>query len=115
VETVVYFQSATSDGSFVVTGLILEDGAFLFLRPDKTYVDAGRYDPSDLWWRLRESGGVLYFDTSMDGKTFQNRGSIPDPAPLDSVTVGLGAGENVDAGDAGEAEFRCYNLPGSCP
>jgi|HubBroStandDraft_1064217.scaffolds.fasta_scaffold302200_1 hypothetical protein len=111
-----YFTFA--DGGKGQVLVLLDGGNFEFeLKPAATFKSIGSYDPArDRWWRFRGRGGTLYFDTSPDGTTYVERGSIgttSDPLPLGAVTIGLGAGElaGVDASDPGEARFRCYNLP----
>lgn len=74
------------------------------------------YDPvADVWWRLRESEGTLYFETSPDGVDFVVRGSGPPPIPLDAVRIRFGAGTHQPLATPGEARFDCYNAPAPCP
>jgi hypothetical protein len=72
------------------------------------------YDSSaDLWWRLRESGGTLSFDSGPSSNgPWTPRGSAAPPRPLTSVVVSLAVGHWKDA-PACEAQFDCLNLP-SC-
>ena len=76
------------------------------------------YDPSaDVWWRLRESAGQLYFDTSADGTTWAPRAQEPDPIPLEDIIIGLGVGEDPTVGNnvnSGLASFRCLNAGSGC-
>ena len=44
------------------------------------------------WWRIRESGGTLYWDTSPDGNTWTNRRSKTATIALTSFYVALAAG-----------------------
>jgi hypothetical protein len=111
VQTVMYLDTSLPDGGTQETALILQGGNFVFRLPSALNLGITNYEPDrDVWWRLRESGGTLYFDTSMDGKNFTNRGSTNQAPSLDDVTIGLGAGEYMPVPDAGEAKFRCYNL-----
>jgi hypothetical protein len=72
------------------------------------------YDSSaDQWWRLRESGGTLSFESGPSGTgPWTARGSVVPPRPLTAVTVSLAAGHWKDT-TACEARFDCLNLP-SC-
>lgn len=44
------------------------------------------------WWRIRESGGTIFYDTSADGGTWTNRGSTTVPFSLIALKVTLNAG-----------------------
>ena len=113
VQTFIYLE--TADGSQELV-LLLEGGGFQLYGTGPTLVVTGGYDPQeDLWWRLREAGGDLFFETSPDGTTFVLRGQWPDPIVLDDVRVGLGAGAWQALASPGQARFDCYNLPAPCP
>ena len=43
--------------------------------------------PTHRWWRIRESYGTLYFDTSPDGRDWINNHNTPTPFTLTSVTI----------------------------
>lgn len=47
---------------------------------------------ADAWWRVRESGGTVYWDTSPDAVTWNNRGSAIHGLDLTAVKVNLQAG-----------------------
>lgn len=52
------------------------------------------WDPDTMdWLQLRESGGVLYFETSTDGVTFELFHEMPTPFDVSSAEVGF-AGHN---------------------
>lgn len=65
------------------------------------------------WWRIREDGGTLYWETSSDGSTWVPRRTIATPAalPLDAVRVRLYAGN--DGGMNGG--YTYYDNVNSCP
>jgi hypothetical protein len=112
VQTVMYIEQATADLD-ARTNLVLLGGGFV-ITFNGTQLASVPYDPAnDLWWRLRESNGTLFFETSLDGVSFTTRHSLPDPMSFDNVTVTLGAGiwTTPVPVDAGEARFRCYNVP----
>ena len=51
------------------------------------------YDPTvHAWWRIREAGGVAYFDTAPDGATWTNRGSLPHTLDLSAVALQVATG-----------------------
>ncbi|MBP5926683.1 hypothetical protein F3K32_42515 [Streptomyces sp. LBUM 1483] len=59
-----------TDGGGILTARVTNAGV-------NTNVVIGTYDPyAHAWWRLRESGGNILFDTSPDGWTWTNRASI---------------------------------------
>jgi hypothetical protein len=39
------------------------------------------------WWRMRESFGTLYFDTSPNGKDWNNQYNIPTPFNVSVITI----------------------------
>ncbi|MEE1838081.1 hypothetical protein [Streptomyces sp. SP17KL33] len=58
------------DGGGILTARVTNAGV-------NTNVIIGTYDPyAHAWWRLRESGGNILFDTAPDGWTWTNRASI---------------------------------------
>jgi hypothetical protein len=108
-QTFLYINS-TPDGAQL--SVILEAGGFQLLEMGVPTP----YDPvADLWWRLAEYDGELYFKTSADGINFVERARVPTPIPLDHVEIAIGAGTYTGAvPDPGAARFRCYNLPPPC-
>jgi hypothetical protein len=113
VQTLIELDAANGDKAY----LILEDNSFVFgmASGGPTNSPIGPYDSAqDIWWRLREVTGNLHFDTSADGVTWVERGSVRDPIPLDNVGIQLGVGEYKSVPDGGEAQFRCYNHPPPC-
>jgi hypothetical protein len=80
----------------------------------KTELAAVSYDPNQhAWWRLRESGGMLYWEVSPDGQAFASLGSTPAPFSLSAVHVVLTAGSSGPAPvpAAGSAHYDNLNLP----
>jgi hypothetical protein len=63
------------------------------------------------WWRIREWGGVTWFETSVDGCSWQTLTSTANPIALDAVMVGFGAGTDLAQDDPGPAVFDNYNVP----
>jgi hypothetical protein len=116
VQTFVYLDYIDENLMPDTINLILEGGGFQLGRMSDMTSLPKPYDPvQDRWWRLREAEGRLYFETSPDGKDFIDLGSIPDPAPLESVRVRFGAGAYQALPNPGTARFDCYNVPAPCP
>ncbi len=63
------------------------------------------------WWRIREHGGNLFFETSPDGCGWSTLVSTPNPIPVHQVAVGFGAGTDQAQDDPGPAVFDNYNVP----
>lgn len=61
------------------------------------------------WWRIRESAGTTYFDTSPDGSSWTNRWSAASPVAYDSMLAQAGAG--TGSGTAGNAYVADFNVP----
>ncbi|MET8694707.1 hypothetical protein ABZV65_19440 [Streptomyces bauhiniae] len=63
------------------------------------------------WWRLREDGTNVYWDTSTDGSTWTNRRTFATPAwvttGIDTCAVDMSA--HRDAGTANYAEYDLFN------
>lgn len=115
VQTFIYL--IPTDG-LIPLNLLLEGGGFR-LAPDSGPGEIDiplPYDPvADLWWRLRESQGTLYFETSPDGLSWVVRGSGTSPISLNALQIRIGAGTHQLVGSPGEAHFDCYNAPAPCP
>jgi len=65
------------------------------------------------WWRLRESGGAVYWETSADGKVFTSHATLmPPPFPVTELQLSLttGAGASMTP-PAGGGHFDDLNLP----
>jgi len=64
------------------------------------------------YWRLRESAGVTYWETSPDAQTWETHASDLDPIPLDAVQIVIGAGTYVDEQVVpGSSKFEGLNVP----
>jgi len=49
------------------------------------------YDPvAHQWWRIREAGPTVYFETSPDGIAWKEQQKVPSPADIKAMQVGLG-------------------------
>jgi hypothetical protein len=69
------------------------------------------YDPAlHRWWRIRESGGVVYFDTSADGKTWTNQATYTHAMTITSMHVLVGATCFQNETNAGTFSWDSLNL-----
>jgi hypothetical protein len=64
------------------------------------------------WWRIRESGGSVFFETSPDGCGWTTQVAVADPFPLNTMMIGFGTGtyDLADA-DPGAGVFDNLNVP----
>ena len=61
------------------------------------------------WWRLRESGGMIFWETSPDGMTWSMLAMGPSPVTLSPIDVSLGAGVTLGTASPGLARFDSIN------
>jgi hypothetical protein len=109
-QTFIYLQSSKGQANF-----ILEGGGFQFGPASGNSTDLGPYDATkDVWWRLRERGGVLSFDTSADGTTWTPHGSALVTLDLSNVSISLGGGTYLAVSNPGNPVFRCLNTGTGC-
>ncbi len=91
------------------------EGGQLLLRERVASVNSDLAVPYDnvahAWWRLRESGGVLYWETSADSQTWVVQRSKIASFPVDLVTVLLISGYWGTEPSPGVAVFDNINLP----
>ena len=66
---------------------------------------------SYLFWRIRENGGAVYWDTSSDGTTWTNQAFVADAAlfSLEACTVELYAETYGSSLNPGVAQFSVLN------
>ncbi len=92
-----------------------QEGDMLFMRYETpmTSADVGAelYDPMQhRWWRIREKTGMIYWETSADGMTWNIRAQTMTPMPVDAVQVSLAAGTGSVVAMPGEAHFDNFNI-----
>jgi len=96
--------------------VIADEGNLLFKKVVAgTHTELGliAHDPVEhAYWRLRESAGITYWETSADARTWNTQASDPAPIPLSSVHIGLGAGTYQEEPVVpGTARFEGLNVP----
>ena len=91
--------------------VVAEEGNLLFLvqDPGRTVVDSVAIVTADQWWQIRESGGTIYFGTSLDGASFIDRATVAAPFDVSAVTVLFGGGTYRAESDPGSATFDNLN------
>lgn len=62
------------------------------------------------WFRIREDGGTVYWETSIDGEYWTERRSKTTTLDLSNVIVKIGTGNYGGAGASGYLTFRNFNL-----
>jgi len=101
IEAAGHFADITEQNGYLIAGL---DGASIGSTP---YLPA-----THRFWRLRESGGALLWESSADGLTYMLRTMrMPAPFPLSAVTVHLEASTPAGVATPGAAQWDDYNLP----
>lgn len=75
------------------------------------------YDATAMrWWQVREANGIIYLETSPDGRTWTARRSFAKAFSLSALAVILQAGTWQTVPNAGNARFDNLNtLPASDP
>ncbi|HSX31297.1 MAG TPA: kelch repeat-containing protein, partial [Candidatus Saccharimonadales bacterium] len=63
------------------------------------------------WWRIRESGGTVYFDFSSDGLIWTLFASVVAPFSLGALTAQLAVGTDVTNASTDTAIFDNLNIP----
>ncbi len=105
---IAYATSSDYAGINVAGGSI---SAFYWASGTPTTVTQRSYSSSsDRYWRIRESGGRLYFETSPDGQTWNPLGDVANPWPMTAVYIGIQAGTWDPVADPGTATVDNFNL-----
>ena len=69
------------------------------------------FDPVQFaWWRIRESGGTVYWETAPDGKTWTIQRMAADPFALTELDIELGAGTYQSTAVPGTAQYSSFNI-----
>lgn len=62
------------------------------------------------WWRIRESGGTIFWDYSADGKSWTNLTSLTNPFGITTVTIDIEVFEQTSIASPGSGIFDNVNL-----
>lgn len=62
------------------------------------------------WWRIRESSGTVYYDTSEDGIVWTNRTSVVYTVDATAVKPSIGAGTYQTETSPGTFQFDKFNI-----
>jgi hypothetical protein len=85
-DSAMYGVEAVKVGGYFQTAILGPGGS-------NTIVTDVPYDPvAHAWWRIRESGGTVHFETSSDACNWTERSSTPTPMLDGGVEVDLGFG-----------------------
>jgi hypothetical protein len=115
-------QSASTEVDFTLksgtnnyTGYALVSNqvqAFNLFGSTNTTLASDAYNPAmPIVMRLRETGGTLYFEYSLDGTSFTTQFSAADPVPMDVVAPLIQAGTFGSTANPGTAVFDNFDLP----
>jgi glucose/arabinose dehydrogenase len=63
------------------------------------------------WWRIREAGGKIFYETSANGQTWTTRQTLAKPFDITNLGVRLTAGTTSAVASPGSAKFDNLNLP----
>ncbi len=66
------------------------------------------------WWRIRESGGTTFWDTSTNGTVWTNQWSLANPITLTAVTCYAQSGCFSNEASGSHSYFNYWNLPLVC-
>lgn len=90
--------------------------AFKVVAGVTTNVSTAAYNATNhRWWRIRESGGTTYWDTSTDGLTWTNFTSTANPITLTIVKYAYFAGTLASIASPGAAIFDNVSITASLP
>lgn len=78
-------------------------------------VTTARDDAAMSWWRIRESGGTIFWDTSSDGSSWANRRNSASTFSVTSVVAELAAGTWQNVASPGTAIFDNFNTLNTVP
>ena len=67
------------------------------------------------WWRIREAGGTVFWDTSADAATWTNRASLADPFPVGQVFAQVAGLCYENETNPGTFKFADFNFTVSAP
>jgi len=94
--------------------LIGKTGSNMYTQYDLATVITTTTTPYDavkhLWWRIRESGGSILWDTSADGYTWDNLRTLASSFAVTSLKIEVGAGCFQAEASPGSFVFDNFNI-----
>ena len=84
--------------------------AFYWVSGAATTIAQRSYSSLDQYWRISETGGRLYFETSSDGHTWNALGDVANPWAVDGVYLAIQAGTWAACASPGTATVDNFNL-----
>lgn len=110
-ETYINAQTSTNSGVSLAA-----DGGLLHCREEisgtRTTVASVPYDSTQhRWWRLREDNGLVFWEASRDGRSWNILFNKSSAVNLTSVHLNIGAGAYQTTATPGVAIFDSVNLP----
>ena len=110
----VWFELQMPNDRFTKLSIVYSASRILF-RSDVGGVNdttSATFNPTtDRWWRIRESGGTTFWDTSPDGANWTTRKTKGSVSALSTVVVKIRAGQYASSTSPGDAIFDSFNLP----
>jgi hypothetical protein len=95
--------------------ILEEDGQIYFrytLASTDTDLSTELYDSTQhAWWRIRESGGTIYWETAPDGKTWTVQAQHAPPFAITVLDVEIGSETYKTQASPGVSHFAACNLP----
>jgi len=90
--------------------------ALIHIDGQRSVVASVPYSPdAHRWWQLREEGGSVYWETSADGKIWEEGGSKPTPGFAPFVRILLGAANSTSVNTPGQVRFDNLNPSRTAP
>jgi hypothetical protein len=90
--------------------------AFKVISGVTTYANTASYNSTNhRWWRIRESGGTTYWDTSADGSSWTNFTSAANPITLTRIAYKFFAGTIASETSPGAAIFDNVSITATVP
>ncbi|MFL5359075.1 vanadium-dependent haloperoxidase [Archangium sp.] len=101
---------------FTEVGIVVENGTLSCgqtVGGTRTVLASVPYDPVlHRWWRLSESSGTTYWETSEDGRNWRTLVGKVNPISLTQVKLGFGAARDMQFPQLGMAIFDSVNGAG---
>ena len=106
---ITFMRVLTLDGSEAWT-IAHENGVLRLIAPGVSEVTVPYDSGGDRWWRIREGGAEVHFETSPDGLLWTTHHTVPATEGIVAVQMSLGAGTYAPVASPGRAELDDVNL-----